>query len=126
MDMFSAVLAVCFIILPYRKCAVMRIIANIPKRVVTRPEKSESKRTTFALRLTFSFPGCVTTPKRDTLPAFRNTIKGKSKPFVRCIAFILSVIHITDSTGCFLDLLLINIHLLVGVLEYTYIVVIIS
>ena len=102
MDMFSAVLAVCFIILLYRKCAVMKIIANIQKR------------------------GCVTTPKRDTLPAFRNTIEGKSKPFVRCIAFLLSVIHITDSTGCFLDLLLINIHLLVGALEYTYIVVIIS
>ena len=70
--------------------------------------------------------GCATAPKRDTLPAFRNTIEGKSNLSVRCIAFLLSVIHIADSTGCFLDLLLINIHLLVGALEYTYIVVIIS
>ena len=42
MDMFSALLAVCFIILLYRKCAVMRIIAYIQKMgAVTRPEKGK-------------------------------------------------------------------------------------
>ena len=44
--LFLAVLAVCFIILLYRKCAVMRIITYIQKMgAVTQPEKkSESKR----------------------------------------------------------------------------------
>ena len=41
MDMFSAVLAVCFIILPYWKCAVMRIIAYIQKGVVSQPGKEK-------------------------------------------------------------------------------------
>ena len=44
MDMFSAVLAVCFIILLYRKCTVMRIIAYIKKGVVTQPEKERVRR----------------------------------------------------------------------------------
>ena len=40
LKLFSAVLAVCFIILPYRKCAVMRIIAYIQKNgAVHNPEK---------------------------------------------------------------------------------------
>ncbi len=37
-------LAVCFIILLYRKCAVMRIIVYIKKGVVTQPEKERVRR----------------------------------------------------------------------------------
>ena len=45
MDMVSAVLAVWFIILLYRKCAVMIIIANIQKMgAVTQPEKGKVSR----------------------------------------------------------------------------------
>ena len=42
--LFLALLAVCFIILLYRKCAVMRIIAYIKKGVVTQPEKERVRR----------------------------------------------------------------------------------